>query len=292
MVISYDSDGAGQSATLRGLDILTKLGCDVRILQMDGAKDPDEYVTKYGKDRFNLLVQKAISLVEFKAKMLKQNLDLQNVNDKIKFLKQIAKLLSSVDSKIEQELYLNKIATDYNISKEAIYAEINKLSVKNQTIKILDKPKAIHHDNQEITTISVAEEKRENLVLALLIKNQLETYKKVKDKILVEDFKSKTNQIILAKLFETFENGKNIVNVLDLFEDENINNKISEILVGDYDLQDEAKGLQNIIDVYEKERLINMKREIIEEIATGDKSKIEELEKKLQEVIEKLTSKK
>ena len=68
IIIGYDSDSAGQNATMRGLEILNNLGCDIRILQMDGAKDPDEYVIKYGSGRFNLLVNKAISLVEFKIK--------------------------------------------------------------------------------------------------------------------------------------------------------------------------------------------------------------------------------
>ena len=119
IVISYDSDGAGQTATLRGLDILNNLGCDVRILQMEGAKDPDEYVIKYGTGKFDLLVKNAISLVEFKAKMLKKGLDLENVNDKIKFLKEVAKLLQRIDSKIEQEIYIDKISKTYSISKEA-----------------------------------------------------------------------------------------------------------------------------------------------------------------------------
>ena len=74
VVIGYDSDGAGQAATMRGLEILKNIGCDVRILQMEGAKDPDEYVIKYGNGRFNLLVDNAISLVEFKVKVLKNNL--------------------------------------------------------------------------------------------------------------------------------------------------------------------------------------------------------------------------
>ena len=95
MIISYDSDGAGQAATMRGLEILKNVGCDVRILQMEGAKDPDEYVIKYGNGRFNMLVDNAISLVEFKTKVLKKSLDLNNVSDKIKFLKETARLLQN-----------------------------------------------------------------------------------------------------------------------------------------------------------------------------------------------------
>jgi len=130
VIISYDSDGAGQAATLRGLDILTNMGCDVRILQMEGAKDPDEYVIKYGNGRFKLLINDAISLVQFKTKVLKKDLDLKNTNDRIRFLKEIAKLLTSVNSKIEQEIYLTDISKEYGISKEAIYAEINKITGK------------------------------------------------------------------------------------------------------------------------------------------------------------------
>ena len=135
MIISYDSDGAGQAATMRGLEILKNVGCDVRILQMEGAKDPDEYVIKYGNGRFNMLVDNAISLVEFKTKVLKKSLDLNNVSDKIKFLKETARLLTTVDSKIEQELYIDRISSEYGISKEALYAVINKTTKKNISIK-------------------------------------------------------------------------------------------------------------------------------------------------------------
>ena len=93
VIISYDSDSAGQAATLRGLEILNNLGCDIRILQMEGAKDPDEYVIKYGNGRFNDLVENAISLVEFKIKVLKKGLNIENTNDKIKFMNEIARKL-------------------------------------------------------------------------------------------------------------------------------------------------------------------------------------------------------
>ena len=126
IIISYDSDSAGQAATLRGLEILNNLGCDIRILQMEGAKDPDEFIIKYGKGKFDLLIDNAISLIEFKVKVLKKDLDINNVNDKIKFLNEIAKLVSTVDNRMEQEVYIDKISREYDISKEAIYAEINK----------------------------------------------------------------------------------------------------------------------------------------------------------------------
>ena len=93
IIIGYDSDGAGQAATMRGLEILQNLGYDVRILQLDdpNVKDPDEYVLKNGSGRFYLCADKAISLVEFKVKMLKQSLNIQSASDKIKFLNEVSK---------------------------------------------------------------------------------------------------------------------------------------------------------------------------------------------------------
>ena len=108
VIIGYDADGAGQAATLRGLEILQNMGCDMRILQIYGAKDPDEFVIKYGPERFLKCVDSAISLVEFKIKILKQGLNLENTNDKIKFLNQIAKILANVDNNIEKEIYIEK----------------------------------------------------------------------------------------------------------------------------------------------------------------------------------------
>ena len=122
------------------------MGCDIRILQMEGAKDPDEYIIKYGNARFQNLVEKALSVVEFKVKILKRNLNLENTNDKIKFLNEIAKLISKVENTMEREVYIEKISQQYDISKEAIYAEVNKLTYqenRQNTEKILDKAKPL-----------------------------------------------------------------------------------------------------------------------------------------------------
>ena len=82
----------------------------------------------------------AISVVEYKIKNLKKNLNLENTSDKIKFLNELAKTLSEVDNTMEREVYIEKIAKEYDISKEAIYAEVNKLTYKNdKSEKILEK---------------------------------------------------------------------------------------------------------------------------------------------------------
>lgn len=120
IIIGYDSDAAGQGATMRGLEILQGLGYDIRILQLEGAKDPDEFVIKYGSGKFELFLKNAISLVEFKVKNLKKDLDLEQANDKIKFLNEVSKILLKTQNKFEKEVYIEKISESYGISKEAI----------------------------------------------------------------------------------------------------------------------------------------------------------------------------
>lgn len=288
VILSYDSDGAGQTAILRGLEILKKLGCDGRVLQMEGAKDPDEYVVKNGSGRFNLLVEEAISLTEFKAKMLKNQYNLQNPNDKIKFLKEISKLLSEIDNKIEQEIFIEKIAEENQISKEAIYAEVNKLLyTKESPQKILNK--TIIKPKEEEIKISPSIIKRENMILHLLISNFDETFTKIKDNIVEDDFKLEINKKIFNKILG-IEDKQNLLQALSNIEDEEIQNAISQIVVQDYEINSEEKCIEDIINNYIKERLNIKKTEIINSINNGNLSKeeIKKLEEELSLIIIKL----
>lgn len=294
VIISYDSDSAGQAATLRGLEILNNLGCDIRILQMKGAKDPDEYVIKYGNGRFNDLVENAISLVEFKIKVLKKGLNIENTNDKIKFMNEIAKILGGVENKIEQEIYIDKISRDYNISKEAIYAQINKNEyAKNKGSKILESSnnrKPILKEQK--VQINPELEKRENIIISLLLEGKEEVYNRIKDIINPSDFKNESNKKIMEKLYEELEKGNsNINNIIDIFaDDEQVVNSLTGIMADDYEIENNKKALDDVINNYQKEKLIARRNEIIHNLndANLDKQKASELEKELHTLIIKL----
>lgn len=292
IIISYDSDAAGQAATLRGLEILNNLGCDIRILQMEGAKDPDEYVIKYGNGRFNNLIDKAISLIEFKVKVLKKDLDLENTNDKIKFLNEIAKLVSTVDNRIEQEVYIDKISMEYNISKEAIYAEINKLNYsRNQGKKTLES-KYIKTTTIKKEVLPEALIKRENIIIGLLLNGKEDVYEQIKNILSPDDFKSEQNKKIIKRLYEEFEKGNsNINNILEKFnEDEEIISIITGIMADDYEIKNDKKAIEDLVKNYQKERLLNRKKEIINSLndANLDIQESKELEKELHDIIIKL----
>lgn len=290
VIIGYDSDGAGQAATMRGMEILQNLGCDIRILQLDGdAKDPDEYVIKYGSGRFLKRVDEAISLVEFKVKALKNNLKIETASDKIKFLNEIVKILSKVDNDIEKEVYIDKISSEYGITKEAIYAESNKMAYANNPgIKILHKPIVSKQNTiKKVEDINEGLVKRENMIISLLINPEINAYDEIKEKIHPNDFKLPINQKIAEILYEHFEKGNSNNNVLDLFTDEEIINHITYIMANDFEIIDNKKAIEDILTLYKKEKLIEEKNQIIKKLESKEISSEEstELERKLSTII-------
>ena len=264
VILSYDSDSAGQEAILRALNILDKQGCDARVLQMEGAKDPDEFVIKYGSGRFNLLVDNAISLVEFKIKMLKQNYNLENANDKIKFLKELSRVLSGVENKIEREIYVDKISVLYNISKEAIYAEINKNLYKSGSDKLLNN--AIPKKSKE-NLVSDAVIRREKMILYLLINHFEDAFEPIVTNIMPDDFKSEINKKIFQIILEsTAESSDKVLQLISNIEDEEIQSNVSEILVTDYGIESVKKCIEDVIKIHNKDKITNRKLEIIKKM--------------------------
>ncbi len=292
VIIGYDADGAGQAATVRGLEILQNLGCDIRILQIEGAKDPDEFVTKYGPERFLKYVDNAISLVEYKVKVLKQNLNIENTNDKIKFLKEIAKELSKISNNIEREVYIDKISLEYKISKEAIYSEINKLIYgKNDNEKKSVTSKIVAPQKKVVEETDQAIAKREGLIIYLLINYPNESYLKIKQIISIDDIKSQRNKKILTKLYEELEKGhSNIDNILDWFEEEEIINYLTSIMAYDFEITEVNKCIEDILNIYLKEKLIKNRNNIINKLESKEltKEEVANYEKQLSEVIVKL----
>lgn len=294
IIIGYDSDAAGQGATMRGLEILQNLGYDIRILQLEGAKDPDEFVIKYGSGKFNLYVQNAISLVEFKVKNLKENLDLNQVNDKIKFLNEVSNILLKVDNDIEKEVYIDKISKNYDVSKEAIYAQLNKLSYANSGgAKVLDKQVAVRNvsikQNKESKDKNIA---KENLMILLLINEGQAVYQKIKNYISTEDFKDEKNKKIAEVLYEELEKG-DISNVIGLFEqDDELISHITYILSKELDISDIDKAIDDLVNKFLKEKLQEEKNSILKELISGNLTHEEasDAENRLKEISKKLVS--
>ena len=239
-------------------------------------------------------MQNAISLVEFKVKMLKENLDLNQVNDKIKFLNEVSNILLKVDNDIEKEVYVDKISKSYNISKEAIYAQLNKLSLSNATgAKVLERQTPIRKIEQKAKKSSnYANTARENLIIQLLINEGQAVYQKIKDEITPNDFKDENNKKIAQVLYEELEKG-DISNIIGLFEnDDELISHITYILSKELDINDINKAIDDLTSKFIKEKLQEEKSEILKKMISGDLTKEEsnELGSRLKEISKKLVS--
>ena len=291
VILGFDADGAGQTAIARSMEILQKMGCDMRVLQIEGAKDPDEFIVKFGEGRFKLAIDNAISLVEFKVKNLKKDFNLENTGDKIKFLNEIAKILSKVENTMEREIYIEKIAKGYNISKEAIYAEVNKLIYVGTK-----EDKISQNKNREIRSVTreqknndnIGEDlkRRENTIIALLLDANTNIFQKIKEHIKPEDFKDETNRKIAEQLYiELDKSETNINKLIDTF-DEETQNHITMVMATDYEIENIDKAVDDILSKYEREKLDNRKQEILRQLEIEqDNEKKSQLGKELSNII-------
>ena len=292
VILGYDADGAGQQAIIRGMEILKSMDIDIRILQISGAKDPDEYVLKFGPEKMVKAMDEAISAIEFKIKVLRANLDLNNVNDKVKFLTEIARILSNVDNNIEREVYIDRISKVYEISKNAIVSEVDKLLYRSLAgVTKFEKSNIVLKDTQD-SKIDVATRKREGMVVYLLVDYTKAAFEKIKNVVDLDLIKSEKNKKIIGILYERIDLNNLPENIISLFEDEDDINYVSGILSYDFEISDVNKAIEDIEKAYYKEKLISLRNELILKLENNndaEEADKKEIENELTNVILELT---
>lgn len=168
VIIGYDQDSAGQDATMRGLDILSSKGLNVKVLRLDkkDTKDPDEYINKYGVERFKNCLKNSISLVEFKIDKLERAIDINDMDQKVKFLTQIASILAGIENDIERQMYIDLIAKKYNIGSGPILSEVEKRLKKSITESVIFDSQII---NKKMQMVSDIKKRYDEYIIALLL---------------------------------------------------------------------------------------------------------------------------
>ena len=129
VIISYDADVAGQTATLRGLEILRAAGLDVRVLIIPQGKDPDEFIRSNGKEAFLKLINSAISLISYKLKRAKEGINFKENSSLIKYGKRVAEILADLNP-VEKDVYIKEISEDTGIKEQSIYDLISDIKTK------------------------------------------------------------------------------------------------------------------------------------------------------------------
>lgn len=246
VVIAYDSDEAGQKATHKAINLLSEVGLSTRIISMEGAKDPDEFINKFGTTRFRMIIEGANNAFDFELLKLKSKYDIETETGKISYLKDAVFVLSEISNPIEREVYCSKVANEVSISKTNIEQQVNSLrnkksnTIKKQQYKELITNKVNYND--KINTERMAhlkQAKAEEGIIFYLFKNP-DYYNYLIRKISANDFITDFNRRVLKILLDAFEMGSEFDLTLFAtdFSDEEMG-KISGII---------AKNEQNILN--------------------------------------------
>lgn len=131
VILAYDSDEAGQRAAHRAMGIFAKVGLDVRILQMQGAKDPDEYIKKFGAEKFRQLVKNSRTGFEFKLQSVLAKHDLNIPDEKIKAAAELCSIIAKVYSSAEREVYIHAVAERLSLSEDSLRKDVESAMRRN-----------------------------------------------------------------------------------------------------------------------------------------------------------------
>ncbi len=145
VVLSYDSDEAGQKATARSLELFRDSPVKVSVLQIPGAKDPDEYIKKYGAERFRALLDGTGNALEFRIGQVRKKYDLVQDKDRLDYVREVVRLLADRNSPTEREVYAGRLAEETNISKTAIMAQLEEEVKKSSYRRRAEKQKQLLH---------------------------------------------------------------------------------------------------------------------------------------------------
>ncbi len=289
IIISYDADTAGQAATIRGLDILNGIGCNVKVLVLPDGKDPDEFVKKNGELSYRKLADNALPLVEYKIKVLKNQINIDSTDGKIEFLNKCSDLLSKIDNRVERDMYISKLAKEYNIPKESLATEVYKRAKPGQKIRrTFEIKKNSVNSNQE----GIYKEEKlayyERILLSFLcIDNS--AYFVINDRLGEYDFTSE-NADVANFAFERLRSKEGIIPAELLnFVNEDLAGKFGGVMQEDCNCDDIKKGVVDILNKIELYKLDIRRLEILDSLqAQQDEGVVEKLNHELKSIMIKI----
>lgn len=132
VVIAYDSDNAGQNATRKAINHFSDVGVKTKIIRMEGAKDPDEYIKKFGANRFRMLLDGSDDATDFMLDNCENGLDLATEIGRVELLKRSAKVLASIESPLEREVYISRTSKKCDIPVQVLKTHIDDMLKKSQ----------------------------------------------------------------------------------------------------------------------------------------------------------------
>lgn len=261
VALCYDSDEAGQKAVRAALALFSKTGVKVKVIHLEGGKDPDEIIKKFGKEKFSKLLEGAANDTEYKLSKLREKYITETDDGKLNYLREAAKVLAFTDS-IERDVYAMRLADELNVSKDAILQQINSVKRKDnyykEKTKLQDaqkKAKALEVavDPERVKNMRAA--KAEDVILITLLNNAA-FYKKIKDRLSDDLFVTPVNKRILAVISQRIEGDESIdiSHISQYLTSEEVN-AVARLLANQAMVSNTIRECEDCINVLEEERL-------------------------------------
>lgn len=213
IIICYDNDEAGRTATQRALGVLGKTGLKLRVVRMAGGKDADEIIRKHGKERFADLLKEASNKTEYKLLEERNKYNIATDDGKLRFLMAASQVLASCGS-IEQEIYATRLSNELGVSADSIKAQIKSAAVKqrrleesrkrSETAEMLTKSNEDKNNPERAKNLGAA--KAEEALIASFMRNP-DFYNKLKEKVTPDDYVTAFNRRVFESLIKSLENG-------------------------------------------------------------------------------------
>ena len=290
IILLFDSDEAGINAALRAIPVLTSNGFRVKVLNVPGGKDPDEFIKKYGSREFSKLLLNAENYITFQVNCIRKQYNMQNTEHRVIFTTEAAKVLSKVDSEIERDAYIKEISGYTNISEEAIKNEILKIINKEETSFRLeaDKKRIRQYSTESISkniSRSTGILKSQKSILYLCSKNA-NVCKKVSEILKPYEYSEPVYKKTAELIYDAFERGNTvfpaeIVNYFLSVEEQRMASEIFNLKVQYENLDEMEKGLTEEVKLIKKTNIdIELESaKTVEEIQSliNSKRKLDEL---------------
>lgn len=263
IIFAYDSDAAGQNATVRALSIVQELGAKVKILSIPDDKDPDEYIRKHGAAAFTDLLANADGLIDYQIKKAFKEIDYSGLEGKVAVVSKIVPVLAASNNAVEVNSHIAQISQTLAIDESAIRSELRKFIVQIKKDKTVNGGKTINKISL-IKKPSVAVEQAEKSIIRLLYDN-VELIPTVQALLSVDDFQDENRQEIIKFIFDAYNVEKKCLAsawYTDLSEAANV--ELSQIMLTEIPTDDTAKlvndymrmiRLTNLKLLYEEHRL-------------------------------------
>ena len=238
VVISYDSDSAGQRAADKAFRYLQEVGVDVKILNMSGAKDPDEYIKLFGADKFSELINKSKARIEFELDKLLLQYDLRNVDDKIKISASICRVIAAYPSSVERELYCEYVSKKLEIPIDSLKRDVAGIMKRNtkeeKTKQMSEIYRASSGDGDRVNLESAANikaSKTEEAILGLMLLHE-EHLARCSREISPDIFVTSFNRRVFEKIIEFYNSyGKFDIGFIQEDFNENEISRITKMVI-------------------------------------------------------------